>query len=232
MRKPRAPARGTFFMVTVQRQRVISFVDGFNLYHAIAALHRPMLKWVDLRALSKVFLKSYSEELSQVLYFSAYAEHVDEVTQNCQKAHIRALELKGVMPILGHFKRKNRKCPMCDYRWIGHEEKETDVNIALFFLNLSYQDAFDRALIISNDSDLAPAIQMVRKLFPKKRITTIAPPNYYHSIDLIKVSSDKTKIRVEHLERCLLPPVVSDPSGLIYVTRPHQYMPVSMVDSF
>ena len=207
----------------MNRQRVISFIDGFNLYHAISNLHRPELKWVDLRALSKVFLKSYSEELCETFYFSAYAEHVDKSKQECQKTYIRALKLRGIIPILGQFKIKNRKCPACNYKWVGHEEKETDVNIALFLLNLAYENRFDRALVVSNDSDLTPAIRMVREWFPKKRITTVAPPGLYHSRELMQVSSDKTKIRVEHLERCLLPPVVTDSSCSISVTRPHEY---------
>lgn len=189
----------------MNRNRVISFVDGFNLYHAIDALKRPELKWTDLRALSNVYLKSHSEELNKVFYFSAYADHVSESKQKAQKTYISALQLKGVNPIMGHFKKKNRKCPTCNYRWVGHEEKETDVNIALFLLNLAYQNAFDRALLISNDSDLAPAIRMVRECFPQKRITIVTPPQCYSSYELLQVASDKTKIRVDHLERCPLP---------------------------
>lgn len=225
MRKPRAPARGMFLQRSMNRQRVVCLIDGLNLYHAISALARPELKWVDLRSLSKVFLKSHSEELSEVLYFSAYAEHVSESSQKCQKAYVRALELTSVVSILGHFKEKARKCPSCSHRWTGHEEKETDVNIVLFLLNLAYQNAFDRVLLISNDSDLAPAIRMVRKCFPQKRITTVSPPHYFHSRELIQASSDKTKVRVEHLERCLLPPIVTDASRLISVPRPIEYAP-------
>lgn len=40
-------------------------------------------------------------------------------------------------------------------------KKETDVNIALAMLDLDYKDKFDHAFLISNDSDLAPAIHMV-----------------------------------------------------------------------
>ena len=214
-----------FIRTFMYRQRVICFIDGLNLYHAVSALHRTELKWVDLRMLSKVFLKNHTEELSQVFYFFAHAEHVSELIQKCQKTYIRALELTGVTPVLGHFKKKHRKCPSCNHRWEGHEEKETDVNIALFLLDHAYRNTFDRALVISNDSDLAPAIQMVRKLFPTKRVTTVAPPHYFHSRELIQVSSDKTKIRMEHLERCLLPPVVTDAFRLISVSRPHEYMP-------
>lgn len=163
-----------------------------------------------------------------MLYFSAYADHIDLSKQKSQKTYLKALELKGVSPILGYFKKKNHKCSNCSHRWMGHEEKETDVNIALHLLDLAYQNGFDRALVISNDSDLAPAIRMVRSRFPHKRITTVAPPIYYHSLELINASSDKTKIRVEHLERCLLPLVVSDASGLVSASRPQEYMPAAV----
>lgn len=206
-------------------QRVIVFVDGLNLYHAIIRLQRPELEWVDLRALAKCFINSNFEQLTDLFYFSAYANHTIEPSQKCQKAYIRALELTAVKPILGHFKVKDRKCPACKHNWVGHEEKETDVNIALFLLDLAYQDLFDRALVITNDSDLAPAIRKTLQRFPKKRITTIAPPNYYHSNELIQASSDKARIRIEHLERSLFPEVVTDASRLISISRPLEYSP-------
>lgn len=205
--------------------RVISFIDGFNLYHAISSLQRPELKWVDVGVLSRTFLRPQSEKLLNAFYFSAYADHMSEPVQKSQKSYIEALKLRQTTPVLGQFKKKDRQCPSCKHKWIGHEEKETDVNIASFLIDLAYRDAFDRALVITNDSDLAPAIQMVRKRFPEKRITTIAPPNYYHSNELIKVSSDKARIRIDHLERSLLPAVVTDASRLVSVLRPLEYAP-------
>ena len=209
----------------MNRQRVVAFIDGLNLHHAIASLRRQELEWVDLKALSKVFLNSKVEQLTEVFYFSTFAKHVAESTQKRQIAYIKALELTGIRPILGHFKEKNRGCPACKHTWIGHEEKESDVNIALYLIDSAYQGLFDRALVITNDSDLAPAIQMTRERFPEKRITTVAPPNYYHSNELIKVSSDKARIRPKHLEHCLLPAVVTDASRLISISRPLEYAP-------
>jgi len=133
------------------------------------------------------------------------------------------LRFVNVKPVMGHFKKKSRRCPSCNHHWVGHEEKETDVNIALFLLSMAYQDKFDRALIVSNDSDLSPAIRMVKMYFPEKRITTVAPPHYFHSRELIQVSSDKTKIRTTHLERSVLPEIVS--RGLISIKRPLEYSP-------
>jgi uncharacterized LabA/DUF88 family protein len=181
------------------------------------------LKWVDLRKLSELFIGSQSEQLSQVLYFSSFATHVSEPVQARQKAYITALQLCGVKPVLGHFKNKERFCPNCSSRWIGHEEKETDVNIALELLDLASQDAYDRALLVSNDSDLAPAVRKVLERFPYKRITIVAPPLSRQCNELIHAASDKTKIREQQLERCLLPEWVSDASNLVSVRRPVEY---------
>jgi uncharacterized LabA/DUF88 family protein len=205
--------------------RVISFVDGFNLYHAIAALDRPELQWVDLRTLSQTFVRPISETLVNVFYFSSYANHINRPVQKAQKTYVDALKLRKVIPIFGHFKQKERICPSCKYKWNSNEEKETDVNIASSLIDLAYQNVFDRAMIISNDSDLVPAIRLIRKRFPQKRITTIAPPHYYHSNSLIKVASDKARIRIEHLEQSLLPPVITDAAKLISITRPYEYSP-------
>src|ERR1700733_8853794 len=86
--KPHAKATGpgSWFLFLagsdMYRKRVVSFIDGLNLYHAIAGLQRPELKWLDLRALSGVFLKPHSEFLTEVFYFSSYASHIDGAIQS------------------------------------------------------------------------------------------------------------------------------------------------------
>jgi len=55
------------------------------------------------------------------------------------------------------------------------------------------------------------------------------PPYCYHSNELIKASSDKSKIRIKHLERCLLPEVVTDSSKLIKIKRPKEYSSSSLI---
>lgn len=148
------------------RDRVVCFVDGLNLFHAIDRMKIPHLNWVDLQALSKFYIRSRDEEVTQILYFSAIATHIDESSQKKQQSYIRALQLRNIKPILDHFKQRERYCPKCLSHSRAHEEKETDVNIALALLDLAYQNVYDRALLITNDSDLAPAIHNVRERFP------------------------------------------------------------------
>lgn len=209
----------------MKRDRVVFFIDGFNLYHAITRLKQPHLNWVDLKNLSQLFVKSQSEELIQILYFSALSPHTSEENQIQQKAYITAQKFRGIKVVLGHFKKKSRYCSLCFSHSITHEEKETDVNIALALFELAYQDVYDRAFLVSNDSDQAPAIRKVLDHFPHKKITIVAPPLSRQCNELIQVASDKTKITAHHLERSLLPEIIKDSSGLISVVRPKEYIP-------
>jgi uncharacterized LabA/DUF88 family protein len=47
------------------------------------------------------------------------------------------------------------------------EEKETDVNLALKIFEDAFFDNYDRAIIISGDSDIIPVIATIRRLSKK-----------------------------------------------------------------
>jgi uncharacterized LabA/DUF88 family protein len=165
-------------------ERVVTFIDGFNLCHAVDNLRRPHLKWLNLWALSEVFLRRRSQQLRAVYYFSAFAEWLPDKAKRHQE-YVKALIAIGVTPVIAKFKHKDRRCPSCNHSWTGHEEKETDVNIALALMHGAYRDEYDHAFLISRDSDLAPAVRKVGAEFPQKRITIIAPPNRGHSTELL-----------------------------------------------
>ncbi len=129
---------------------------------------------------------------------------------------------------MGRFKEKDAFCKCCYKPYKTHEEKETDVNIALWLLNEAYKDQFDEAFIVSRDSDLTPAIRMVLEEFPKKKIKVISPPNTGHSKEMAQlVGQNKlASIKQVHLERSLFPATVTDPdSGLVVARRPASYDP-------
>ena len=83
----------------MKRDRVISFVDGFNLYHAVLGLNDSQLKWLDLTKLSQEFVHPVKEELVQVSYFSTIAIHRNPAAQLRQKTYLLALELCGVKTV-------------------------------------------------------------------------------------------------------------------------------------
>ena len=206
--------------------RVSAFIDGFNLYHAIDDLGRDDLKWVNLRKLVEIFTNS-EHVIVNVFYFTAIAEWLNEPAKR-HKAYIEALKLYGVTPILGSFKAKNRRCNSCPNTWVAHEEKKTDVNIAVSLLREAFHDRFDQAFVISRDSDFTPAFQAVKDLPKPRVIKLIAPPKYRHSKELGQIADKTSSIKVSHLELCRMPKEVKDPlSGLVVSTRPEKYDPPS-----
>jgi uncharacterized LabA/DUF88 family protein len=200
------------------------FIDGFNFYHALKALGAPQLKWVDLAKLMGRQISPKTERIEAIYYFSAYAYWWPDRKARHEE-YVKALNEVGVSVVMGHFKKKSRGCNNCGAKWVGHEEKETDVNIALCLLNEAYKNTYDRAYIVSRDSDLKPAVAMVRSLFPSKEVIVVAPPNLGHSVDLLQVSTGKRKISRKQIEECLFGAVVVDAGGNIVAKRPSQYNP-------
>ena len=206
--------------------RVAAYIDGYNLYHAIDRTNQPHLKWLDLWALCDRFVPNLSARLTAVHYFSAYATWLPKQA-NRHRAYVAALEATGVISHMARFKEKDRRCPLssCGHRWKGHEEKETDVHLALALLDHAYKDQYDRALIVSRDSDLVPAARMVRSAFPSKEVFSVAPPGSGHSNDMLKVCDGKKHtIRRKHLAACLLPDRIPLPDGN-EIVRPSRYDP-------
>ena len=204
------------------KKRIIVFIDGFNLYHAIDALQQDHLKWLDLRSLSEAFSKKSTEQIITVYYFTALATWLPECMQR-HKTYIKALDTKNVTTVFGHFKKKQAKCNACKSTWITREEKESDVNIAIYLLNEAHLDNFDKAFVVTADSDLVPAIQMVLDTFPKKEIVVLTPPKRYQIAREIRSKVETIKIREKHLKNNLLADVIYDENGNITVNRPLKY---------
>lgn len=86
------------------------------------------------------------------------------------------LKQEHVKIVLGQFKKKFPKCNVCQARYSTHEEKETDANIAIHLIRDTLQDSFDRAIIVSADTDMRSAVEMARGLSGTKLIDVVAPP--------------------------------------------------------
>lgn len=159
-------------------RRVIVYVDGFNLYHAIKNLGDESLKWVCLRRLSESLIRP-DEELIRVNYFSAHATWKPKAFER-HRAYVAALKQEGVTFVKGKFKQRDVKCRACGAEWESHEEKETDVNIAIHLVRDTILNEFDRAIVISADTDMRSAVVMARQHVaghkPAKNIDVVAPP--------------------------------------------------------
>lgn len=201
---------------------VCFYLDGFNLYHALVRFQDDKVKWLDLAALAKRLISPATETITGIYYFSAYADWLPGPMSRHEE-YVKALKATGVDCFMGHFKVKDRHCKNCGSEWQAHEEKETDVSIGIHLLNDAYKNQYEKAYLVTRDSDLMPAIKMVRAEFPTKHIVAVAPPLMGHSNDLIRVCQSKKKITPTQIWSCLLPKQLTDASGQIVATRPTNY---------
>jgi hypothetical protein len=87
-------------------------------------------------------------------------------------------------------------------------------------------DVFDRAIIVSADSDHVPAVRRVRARFPGKQLFAATPPGRHsHAREMLKVCHSGTPITAGRLAKCLLPDLFHDNAGNLLATRPASYAP-------
>lgn len=198
------------------KRRVSVYIDGFNLYHALDDLGEGHLKWLDLWALSETLIRE-KEVVTTVKYFSAYATWIPASYRRHQR-YVAALQSRGVQFIEGRFKEKPMQCKTCGVRYKAHEEKETDVNIGVHLMADALQDRFDRALVISADTDLNEAVTLTKVEAAGKQIDIVAPPKRKgrNSIALFEVT-------VGRVRRSLLPAEIVHEGSTIM--RPTEYTP-------
>ena len=205
--------------------RVAAFIDGFNLYHAIDDLGRDELKWLDLRALARHFAPAPGFSLHAVCYFSAYATWLLDPYKR-HRTYCAALSATGVNVVLGKFKERPRRCWRCRSQWADHEEKESDVNIAIHMVRAALRNECDRLLLITRDSDLAPVVRMIRRECPEKELRVVTPVGREHSLPYFPhPSSITSKSSVYKLWNAGLSTLLSHAGSIVPVT--YMFPPLS-----
>ena len=105
-------------------------------------------------------------------------------------------------------KKRDKHCRICNKTYQTFEEKQTDVNIAIHLFKLAVQDKYDKAFIISGDSDLIPSIRAVKTTFPNKQIGVIITIG--RSAEMLKHTCDLyMKMKKKHLKASTLPDVIN-----------------------
>lgn len=189
-RGPKPPLGGFVFSGgpmtdEVTRLRVRVYFDGFNFY--VGAFTngrggpsvRAPYKWLDLHAFCRDVLPD-SYEIDLIRYFTTPAsEEPGNGKRKRQAAYFSALESTGVqIHPDGVFRRrrrmmklavpKNHSCGRTRVEVTYREEKRADVNLATWLLLDCFDQQFDVAVIVSDDTDLAGAIKAVRERFGKE----------------------------------------------------------------
>ncbi|MFH0799004.1 MAG: NYN domain-containing protein [Pseudomonadota bacterium] len=150
------------------------YIDGFNLY--FGALKKTPFRWLNIATMCRLLLPK--NDICEIKYFTALVtpRAGDEQQPMRQQTYLRALKtLPNLSIVLGHFLTHEVNMPLAaskgpkfEYvRVIKTEEKGSDVNLAVHLLNDGYQNKYDMAVVVSNDSDLVEAIRIVTKQLHK-----------------------------------------------------------------
>jgi uncharacterized LabA/DUF88 family protein len=194
-------------------ERVIAYVDGFNLYFGLKSKGWRRYYWLNIQVLAQNLLKP-NQKLLLTKYFTARIAGPPDKEKR-QSTYIEALEtLTRFQIFYGKYQLNPRQCSQCGFQDEVPNEKMTDVNIAVEILKDAYQDEFDIALLISADSDLVPPVKAVRELFSSKRVVVASPPGRY-SASLANSASNSFVISRRNIAKSLLPEEIEKADGYI-----------------
>lgn len=205
------------------KKRSIIYIDGFNFYYGV--MKGGPYKWLNLE---RFFCRLRDNDLVQrIRYFTA--EVNGPVHAANQREYLLALTtLPTVDVILGKFKSKQVECRVMGCPVPGRrlfttfEEKRTDVNIALWILHDAQRDLCDRMVLVSGDSDLLPAITMVKDHWPEKEIIVYIPAKNASrgaALELRAVAHRNKTLPLDLLKKSQFPASVPTGSGRI-ATKP------------
>ena len=203
--------------------RVIAYVDGFNLYFGLREAGYRRYYWLNIRLLAEKLLM-FNQELTFTKYFTARITD-DTAKEKRQTTYIEALEtlrdFKDFEIYYGHYREDPYECPRCKCVYDVPHEKMTDVNIATQMLLDAFNNKFDKALLISADSDLVPVMQAVREKYPEKSVIVAFPPERY-SADLEKAANAHFYINRANIAQSRFPDKVKKADGFV-LERPQEW---------
>jgi len=198
--------------------RIIALVDGFNLYHSLQ--ETPTLrkyKWLNIHKLLTTYFPVGLEKIS---YFTSPTPwDLDKVARH--KVYIKALESTGIEIIYGKFKDRDRKCPLCKKNYRAREEKQTDVGIALKLFRSAHEKSFDKAVLVTGDSDQLPSFREVRQCFPGLSLGVVLPIGR-EAAELKSESDFYLRIKERVLSKCLFDTTINLTDGTI-LRRPGEW---------
>jgi len=200
---------------------VAAYIDGFNLYYGMKAKYGRRYLWLDLVELVKRLRPG--DDVVAVRYFTAVVKGEPAAAAN-QINYIDALAAHcgQVLDIRrGWFKTRTiAPCMTCGDHWMctcprryrSHEEKETDVALGVAMVEDAACRLADCTVLVSADSDMAPAVAALRRINPAHPVLVAMPPGnlqpHKRFTGVGHFSINETALR-----RSQLPVSVTDGSG-------------------
>jgi hypothetical protein len=198
--------------------RVRVYIDGFNLYYG--CLKRTPYKWLNLSQLCERMLPN--DSIEHIAYFTARvsAPPHNPTAPADQQAYIRALRtLPNLSITYGNFLTHSVSMMLSGVTppqrvWVDKtEEKGSDVNLGVHLVRDAFEKAFEAAVLVTNDSDLAEPVRIVRGLgYP----VGILNPHEHHSSVLKQHATFLKRIRQADLIASQFPKNMTDAKGTFH----------------
>ncbi len=222
--------------------RTFVYIDGFNLYYRLLE-KRPHLKWLDPMALARECL-SGENRISRIRYYTARVSgRTNPQAPARQQVYLDALAtIPELVVHMGAFISSTKFAGLVhppDFRpalqdglrepWPTvvrvhkTEEKGSDVNLACHLLLDAFRDAFDVAVVLSNDSDLVEPIRIATQELGK--IVGLLSPVGNPNPELKRFASFIRRISPGHLAAAQFPDPIR--IGTDEIRKPSAWCPPS-----
>ena len=213
---------------------VAAYIDGFNLYFGMKSKYGRRHLWLDVVEMTRLLRPA--DEIVKVRYFTAIVKGEPQAADN-QYDYIEALATHNGSLLdvhVGRFKeRPVRRCRRCGQHYLcgcqrnvrRYEEKGTDMALGAMMVADAALGRAEVTILISADTDLAPALEAVRLVAPQQRIYIALPPgNMSLSRHLLSVGPlGHFFVREAVLRDAQLPAVVFDEVTGRTLRRPEKW---------
>jgi len=195
------------------------YIDGFNLYYG--ALKGTPYKWLDVAKLSQRLLPN--DTIQRIYYYTARvsARPYNPSAPADQQIYLRALRtIPNLSITYGHFLTHSVAMMLTGLNppkkvWVDKtEEKGSDVNLAAHLIRDAFQQSFELAVLITNDSDLAEPVRIVRRELGLQ--VGILNPHQHHSQVLKRLATFVKRVRQGHILASQFPATMHDEKGAFH----------------
>jgi uncharacterized LabA/DUF88 family protein len=200
------------------------YIDGFNLYHAIDNSRKNHLKWYNPLLVGRGLVPS-SDTLELVSFYTAPANW--SFSKNLRyKQYKSAIESYGVRVVESNFKKATKHCAPMGRYCERHEEKKTDVSIALDALCDALARRAERIVLVTADSDQVPTVERIKALAPYAHVHLAVPPKRRKEArELWAACHTAKEISLGFLQTTMMPREIRDGTGRLIAARPAAYEP-------
>jgi uncharacterized LabA/DUF88 family protein len=198
-------------------RRAYVYVDGFNLYYGL--VKGTPYKWLDIRSMVAQLIPP-DMTIDKIRYFAAAvsARPSDQDIHVRQQTYLRALRTTPNLEIhLGTCLQSRARMMRPDLSGTVEvfktEEKGSDVNLATYLIVDAFDDVFDSAVVVTDDSDFVTPILAVRKRF-SKQVRVLSPRG--RSRRLSQAATRFAAIPISAVQQSQFPPIMVDTHGTFH----------------